>query len=582
MTKPTTHNLVQGSPEWLAYRAQHDNASDAPAMMGCSAYKTRSELLHERHTGLTPDVDAGTQRRFDDGHRFEALARPLAEAIIGDDLYPVVLSLGRLSASYDGLTMAGDVGFEHKSLNAELRSAFADMATLAPEFRDSAANRSLPLMYRVQMEQQLMIAQASRILFMASKWDGDTLVEESHCWYTPDAELRAQILAGWAQFHEDLADYVPTLAVVEAVGHTPQTLPALRIEVTGMVTASNLSDYKAHALAVFAGINRELTTDQQFADADKVVKWCGDVEVRLAAAKQHALSQTESIDALFRTIDDISAEARRVRLELDKLVKARKEAVRGEIVAEGVAALRAHIEALNTQLGLAYIARVAADFGGAVRGLRTVASQKNAVDTELARAKIEADAMAGRIQANLAQLHAAADLDFLFTDTARLVLLIHDDLAVVILARMTEYRRKEAVRIENAAARVEDAAARIKAQAEQHADAAARAAAAIAQAAAAPPAAARSAAPADAPVDALAGPESESESESVLTLGQLNARIGHGFSMSAEFLRALGFEPAERDKKRPNAVLYREHQFVAILSALVEHFAHLARDLQTA
>ena len=56
------HTLKQGAPEWHAYRAAHFNASDAPAMMGCSPYKSRSELLHERHTGVAPDVDAGTQR----------------------------------------------------------------------------------------------------------------------------------------------------------------------------------------------------------------------------------------------------------------------------------------------------------------------------------------------------------------------------------------------------------------------------------------------------------------------------------------------------------------------------------------
>ena len=99
-----THNLTQGSPEWLAYRATHFNASDAPAMLGCSPHKTRTELMHEMHTGLTPEVDAATQRIFDDGHRFEALARPLAEAIIGEELYPVVGSLGKLSASFDFLS----------------------------------------------------------------------------------------------------------------------------------------------------------------------------------------------------------------------------------------------------------------------------------------------------------------------------------------------------------------------------------------------------------------------------------------------------------------------------------------------
>ena len=72
------HDLIQGSPEWLSYRTEHFNASDAPAMMGVSPYKTRTQLLHEMHTGIAADVDEATQRRFDDGHRVEALARPLA------------------------------------------------------------------------------------------------------------------------------------------------------------------------------------------------------------------------------------------------------------------------------------------------------------------------------------------------------------------------------------------------------------------------------------------------------------------------------------------------------------------------
>ena len=132
-----TIELVQGSPEWHAHRATHFNASDAPAMMGCSKYKTRSQLLHELHTGITPEVDAGQQRRFDDGHRFEKLARPLAAQIIGEDLYPVVGTEGELSASFDGLTMDESIAFEHKSLNDELRAAMTSME-----------GASLPLPYR--------------------------------------------------------------------------------------------------------------------------------------------------------------------------------------------------------------------------------------------------------------------------------------------------------------------------------------------------------------------------------------------------------------------------------------------------
>lgn len=435
-----THKLTQGSPEWHAYRANHFNASDAPAMMGASPYKTRSELLQELATGITPEVDSRTQAMFDKGHRFEALARPLAEEIIGDELYPVVGSDGKLSASFDGLTMLEDVGFEHKTLNAALRDAMTP----------GCAGDALPMVYQIQNEQQCMVSKAGRILFMASSWsDDDTLIEARHCWYESNAGLAKVIRAGWDQFAEDLAAFVPNVTEAKPVGRTMETLPALHIEVTGKVTASNLDAYKEHALAVFGGINRELTTDQHFADATLTVKWCEDVETRLAAAKQHALSQTETIDALFRTVDEISAEARRVRLELTRLVDARKAQIRLDVVTEAQAALAAHLKALNERLGKPYMPVITADFAGAIKGKRTVEGLRDAVDTLLAQTKITASATADKIDANLKTLRElASEHAFLFSDTSTIVLKACDDLTMLVKSRISEHKETEAKRLE--------------------------------------------------------------------------------------------------------------------------------------
>src|SRR5690625_2802691 len=98
-----TISVSQGSTLWHAHRANHHNASDAPAMLGVSKYKKRSDLVREKATGVAPEIDAATQRIFDDGHRFEALARPLAEGIVGEELFPCVgvADDGKLSASFD-------------------------------------------------------------------------------------------------------------------------------------------------------------------------------------------------------------------------------------------------------------------------------------------------------------------------------------------------------------------------------------------------------------------------------------------------------------------------------------------------
>lgn len=446
-----THTLAQGSPAWHAHRASFFNASDAPAMMGVSPYQSRNDLLQRMVTGITTEPTGELARIFADGHRFERLCRPLAESLVGEDLAPVVGSEGKLSASFDGLTLMGDAAFEHKTLNDDLRDVMVEGCT----------GDVLPMHYQIQMEQQCMVSGALQVLFMASKWAADdTLIEERHCWYESNPELAAAIRAGWDQFDKDLCAFVPTVAEAKPVGRTMETLPALRIEVTGKVTASNLDAYKEHALAVFEGINRELTTDQHFADATQTVKWCEDVETRLAGAKQHALSQTETIDELFRTIDDISAEARRVRLELTRLVDARKAQIRLDVVTEGQAALAAHLKALNERLGKPYMPAMTADFAGAIKGKRTVESLRDAVDTLLAQTKISASATADKIDANLKTLRElASDHAFLFSDTSTIVLKACDDLTTLVKSRISEHKEAEAKRLQKIA---DDAAAKAK------------------------------------------------------------------------------------------------------------------------
>jgi putative phage-type endonuclease len=544
-----TLNLIQGSPAWHAHRATHFNASDAPAMLGCSPYKTRTQLLHEMATGQTPDVDAATQRRFDYGHRFEALARPLAEEFIGEELYPVVGAEGKLSASFDGLTMDESTGFEHKTLNAELRAAMSGQD-------DGSA---LPAAYRAQMEQQLMISGAQKILFMASSWRGDELIEEMHCWYESDQAMREALMQGWAQFAVDLEAYAPAVVEAKPVGRTPETLPALHIEVTGMVTASNLAEFKSHALEVFGAINTVLVTDQDFADAEKTVKWCGEVEQRLAAAKEHALSQTASIDALFKAIDDISAEARRVRLELNKKVDAEKVNRRNEIQQGGARALAEHVTALNKRLGQPYMPTIAAvaDFAGAMKNKRSLDSMKDAVATTLAKAKIDASAIADRIQSNMQTLSKqASEHAFLFPDVAQLVLKAGDDLAAVITARIAEHQAKERAKEEAQRERIrQEELARIQRE---------QAAAAVAAAPAPAPIAQPAAAPTVIPMTPRVQPSPSGVP--TLRLGVLNERLAP-VQVSADGLASLGFKGV----KDRGAVLFHESDFPHICAALVDH-----------
>lgn len=569
------HNLTQGSPEWHAYRRNHFNASDAPAMLGCSPYKTRDELIAELATGITPEVDAATQRVFDAGHRFEALARPLAEKIIGEELAPLVGSNGKYSASFDGATLMGDTGWEHKSLNAELRAVMVDGCTGA----------DLPKVFRVQMEQQCMVEESmTRVLFTASKWDGDELVEARHCWYTPDAALRAEIVAGWTQLEKEVAAYVaPDAAPVKVVAEAVTALPTVFAQVSGSIALKdNLPEYEV-ALRDFID-NRLISkpeTDQDFANLDLQIKALKGAEAALDASEEQALSQAEMLSAFKRQKDMLHKLTRDTRLAAEKLLDARKEQIKLEQVQRGQKEFAAHMAGLNTRLGKPYMPTVPADFAGAIKGKRTVDSLRDAVNTELARAKIAANEIADRIQLNLTSLREnAAKHAFLFADAPQLVMKANDDLLVLIKSRISEHEAKKAEDLEAERERI-----RAEEQAKAQRDAEEKVAADARAAVAAPsPATLQEQAPAlnqqaqeaiepvvvqaanvvqmrAAPVPAAAPATAPS-----LKLGSIAERLG--FTLTADFLKSLGFEPAATERA---SKLYHEADFPHICAALVRH-----------
>jgi putative phage-type endonuclease len=434
------HNVAQGSAEWHALRAKYFTASEAPAMMGASKYQTRTELLTLKKTGITPDVTPSQQYIFDKGHATEALARPLVEVQIGEELYPVVGTKGNLLASMDGATMLGETLFEHKLWNESL-VAQVKAEDLAPH-------------YYWQLEQQLLVSGAERVIFVCSDGTAENFVSME---YRPVAGRAEQLVEGWKQFEADLGGHVVADTPSIIVGKAPDELPALRIELTGMVTASNLKVFEQSALAVIDSVKTTLTTDQDFADAKKAVKWCGDVEEAVAAAKKQALSQTATIDELFSSLDRVSAHARETRLKVDKLVKAQELLVKTNIKQKAEQALADHVAAINKTLGKVVLPAVTADFVGAMKNKRTIASLQDAVDTELARAKIDASQAADSIRLNLTSLaELAADHAFLFSDIQQLVTKANDDLVTLIKFRISEHEKAEEEKAEATRKRIRE------------------------------------------------------------------------------------------------------------------------------
>lgn len=579
-----THSLIQGSQEWHAYRSTHDNASDAPAVLGYSSYKTREQLIVERATGITPEIDPATQSRFDAGHRFEALARPLAEEIIGEDLYPVTGSLegSRLSASFDGITLLENNAFEHKSLNKRLRAALE-----VP----GCTGADLPMEYQIQMEQQCAVSGCEKILFMASTWDSeDRLVEELHCWYTPNQELRDLILAGWEQFHKDMASYVPKEAVAPVIASPMESLPAVVVQVQGSITVGGNLHAFGDALRTFiARIPQKPATDQQFADAEAACKALKKAEDALAQAEDGALAQISDVEQMRRTVADLKNLARTTRLATERLVTAEKDARKLEIVQQAQAAMIEHVLTVNQALqkeGAGYLPTPPAGlFAPCIKGVKSLDSMRDKVTAELIAQKSQANTTRDRLLANRASLRSDdCDWIFLFADFATVGTKAAEDFHALAQLRITQHQQVEEKRLEAERERIRreeqeraDREAREKLIAEERAAQAEITKAANHVELSAPVAADLSTMVAEHRADDVTKTAARTASTAApavevavpsLKVGAINERFGGAITTSADGLRRLGFEPA--GKMGAHGV-YRDADFPAICEAIAAH-----------
>jgi len=603
------HELAQGSDDWHAFRAQHNGASEAPAMLGLSDKVTRDELVRMKATGLAKEFSDWVQENIlDHGHEVEALARPLAEKIIGDDLYPVTCSLGRISASCDGLTICDSIGWEHKQWNEQLAT--------------SVRTGTVPDTHMPQVQQQLMVTGAEKWMFMVS--DG-TEANMVWTWVYPDAGWFDRIRAGWEQFDADVANYKQVDHAVKPEAAPAAALPALVVQTEGKVVSSNLMIYQKAAEKFLSTIKTDLQDDQDFADAEYNVKFCGEAEQKLELAKAAALAQTSTIDEVMRTVDHIKAQFRAKRLELEKLVKVRKDQIKETILNEGKREYMEHVAALEAEIAPIRLQLQQPDFAGAMKSLRTLASLHNAVNTALANAKVAANQAAADVRAKLVWYNAnVGEHAGLFRDLQQIIGKAYDDFQLVVRTRIADHVRAEEAKQQALRARIAaeekakaEAAARADLEHQQREAAERQAAAEKAErervatetkrqleAQAAQIAAQRQAAQSERPTTAAAAivqanalaeqarladladaqvaaaetpptgdlfdqPGAVPTAPPALRLGQINERIAP-LAISADGLLSLGFTPAATDK---SAKLYHESDFPRICAAIQRHIS---------
>jgi hypothetical protein len=368
-----------------------------------------------------------------------------------------------LLASCDGMPMVIDPLFEHKLWNASLAECM--QRTGEPTER-----------HCFQLEQQLLVTGATRVLFVTS--DG-TKLNAVHCWYTSKPDRRERLIEGWKIFKRDLANWKPSTTVNAPAGESVESLPALLVEVTGELTVGgNIATWRASAAKWLESAPKKFATDQDFANADTFGKACGEAEARLDVVKAQALAQSRPLEELVISIDAIQATFREKRLALERVVKRQKVTIKVAAVSKAALELSGYINIIELDMGARYMPAILGDFAEAIKGKRSITSMQSSLDSELAACKLTAELAAKKIRANLASLKLGdVDHTSLFPDLKAVAGKDPEDFAALLQVRAAARQALVDQAAADAVAKAaQEAHETAKRQADAEADAAARAA----------------------------------------------------------------------------------------------------------
>ncbi len=429
-------DLTQGSPEWHAARKEHFCASDAPAMMGASKYKSRKQLLHEKKTGQTKPVDSFTQKRFDAGHATEASARDIVEMNEAETFTPVVgmvkIKTLKLLASLDGLNDSGEIALEHKLFN-KILSLNVENGVLEP-------------MHYWQLEQQLLVSGAKKVLFVCSDGTEDKWHE---MFYVSIPERREQLLAGWVQFNKDLKAFKVEAKTEAVVATVAEAFPLIKYKIEGSMIVSNISA----ALPIIkeradVEMNRILETDQDFADKEDLNKATVKARATLKEVVSNVTGEYVSYSEFTSTAAQIDSILQKMQSQGEKQVKDAKQRKKDEIKETGLSSLRKFsdecyekIKPLSlSQIGII----ISPDFDTAMKGKRNLESLQSAVDDVVAKQKIWIGEIMARIVPNqIFMREHGSDFKFLFHDVAQIINQETEPFQAVVKSRIADHEKKE-------------------------------------------------------------------------------------------------------------------------------------------
>lgn len=429
-------NLVQGSDEWLEARLNYLCASEAPVVMGESKFMSRTQLL-DLKKGWQKNPDSAFKKRlFEKGHIHEDQARVHTELEMLED-YPPLVGLLKVDgldvemlASFDGLENAepGALIWEHKDWNL----------TLAENVRNSV----LEPLYYWQLEHQCIVNNSDKVLFTCSDGTTDNRVSMV---YESVPERREQLIKGWTLFIEDLDKHELEAKKEKVVAVKQESFPVIECRVEGSEVISNLGSYIPLIEQLSEEqMNLSLETDQDFANKDAFNKRVKNGRAELKEKAADILAKFDSLKVFNDHVATADGILQKLQAHGEKQVKQAKEVKKQSIINDATKELNDHLKWLSEGINNVQVPVRELDFTAIMKGKRSYEKMGEAVKSELANIKLEANDIAGTIRENLDSLaELAKDYKFLFNDHQDLITKDNGDLVNLIKMRISEHKQAE-------------------------------------------------------------------------------------------------------------------------------------------
>ncbi|MGH8711030.1 MAG: hypothetical protein ACREVA_06910 [Burkholderiales bacterium] len=397
-------DVVQGSEEWLKFRAPNFNASECAAMLGIDPYMSRDELLRQKATGDVSEFMAFQLKLFSEGHAAEERFIARMEVELCTEL-PRLVAIDHeflpdrcIGASLDGGYLSDSMDpiwfYEHKLWNVELVDYIKK-------------HKTIPGNKMAQVQQCFMVFKNSEYCeFVVSDGTEDKVLQiRIH----PDEEWYDRILAGWRQFDADLKNYSPVAQKVEPKPETKISFPLVRIDVQGKVLTTNAQEILQIVSAELESIpgEKDLTKltdpddiDQFFANAIETAKRLKNYEDDLATRKKTCIEQMADVHREFELIDALIAKVRTTRLTQEHIAKTGKQNKRDEIYKSGMDRWNAVVSLLENSLS-GHKLNMVPELAVAMYGKKTHKSCVIAVNQCLVTSKIKAKKHAAMMLENI-------------------------------------------------------------------------------------------------------------------------------------------------------------------------------------